>query len=186
MLGVLVALMAIGGILLSPYIRTPALIQNDAVISEAFADAVTQNVYQVGRGQDLYRSKEPVTSATEGRRWPDLCSASQIRTLAYLPSACLVTRLHWLAECRNVKGCASIEVNPTLLSDLQLKRAVTDAIREPCESLPANQAPSGTIYLPSKFNRKLLECDENHPVHGSISSVDMKSGLIVLSFSSEN
>lgn len=183
----LAALVAIVGIRLWPYVDTPALIQNDAAISEAFADAVTQNVYRVGRGQDLYRSKEPVTSATQsGQRWPDLCSASQIRSLAYLPSACLVTRLHWLSECQNVKGCASIEVNPAVLNDPELHRAVTDALRQPCQSLPPDQAPSGTIYFMSNFNRKLLKCDKKCPVRGSVSSVVGKTGLIILSFSPES
>lgn len=179
-------MVGIGGLLVWPYARTPALIMNPTAITTAFTDAITQKVYRVGRGEDLYRSHEPPTNPTNGRPWPDLCSPSQVRTAKHLPSTCIVARIHWLSECQNAKGCASIEVNPLLLGDSELKRAVTDAISRPCESLPPDEKPAGTLAYVSKFDRKLFRCDKRRHWSGSVSSVDNESGLIALSFSPES
>lgn len=183
-LGALIGLVAIGGFLAWPYARTPALIMNPTAISMAFTDAVTQKVYRVGRGEDLYRSQESQTNPTNGRPWPDLCSPSQVRTAKHLPSTCLIARIHWLSECQNAKGCASIQVNPLLLRDSELKGAVTGAIDRPCESLPPNEQPAGTLAYASKFDRKLFRCDARRPWRGSIANANSETGLIIVAFTS--
>jgi hypothetical protein len=180
-------LAACGGVgwLVRLYVVHPALLKDSNAITEALGDSVAENLVLTSRGTSLFASTRP-TPRMPANELP-LCTAVALYGADVPDQKCRFTRDPITPGCSNARGCAALTVDPSILQDPILARALHVALTRPCIGLAKDLgAPDEDIHSslshPLYLQRLILGCDHGQELTPTIKSENKNSGIVVVRF----
>lgn len=176
-----------------------------SMYSAAFADAVTFRMVRVLTGRsyeetgagDLrfagqFAEQKPCKLEELPdwtRRSPDILVRGRGMGSA---ARCHLAGFASVPACQALDGCLAIAIDPMVLG--RYRTEIADALSQPCQAI---ETPAGEVrgrrgagrdahgpltWHGAAWNRRVLRCDTASPITGTLQTIDIDSGIIVVRF----